>query len=763
MAELVPAPEFEDKVRVALQAPDPEPAFVARLHDHLLSTATARDDGRVSPRWRQALAWAAGVVLILVFAAFAIGPENIVAAMQRLLGYIPGVGLVDDSVGLRVLAEPVVVVREGITVSVTQAVLDAQRAVILFDVEGIPPSAYSGREEAPFCADSPHLSLPDGTVLEIMEGGGGGWGSGYENRVVFPAVPPEADQAIFVLPCLMGAAPGAAPENWELPLRFVPAPPDLTVVPVIEVTPSTQTTAGPEAPAATGLVLERVIDLENAYVLIGTFRQGNDLPGAMMMGPSAWPQITDARGQQIPFEPASDVSLPSTDTGIFPWAYQVTKGFVPPLTISLEFVDVQIPADLSFEFDAGADPQPGQEWSLHQDLQIAGHTVTLLSVVRHDGERENGYEFFFHSDPDVSSLSIEDTEHRPVGGYGGGSPDEFSAGLVYEGAVPSGVLTFHVIGLTARHIGPWTLTWSPPEGSVPGTPLSTPQACLTLEMWNQAAENPQSLPEDMSGRLIAYGRIVEDGEQLSPENAGVFVVDLATGERQVLGPGTWPTLSTDGSRAAYGWTDGLHTVDLATGEDQILPGTTTNDYNPRWSPDGSRLAFVRVDDLNLYVVNPDGSGLHRVTEYPEYELLLGWSADGSGLYYAVPGPDGLTLRSLDLASGEVHDMFVIDAKGLSAAFSSEAQRIAFVERVPGTIGYGLYLAKPDGSERRLIAQLNDWGVTDPVWSPDGRWLLVNVVNTDSPQSDVTPAVIDPATCQTFPLEGIDGTVEGWAP
>jgi len=33
------------------------------------------------------------------------------------------------------------------------------------------------------------------------------------------------------------------------------------------------------------------------------------------------------------------------------------------------------------------------------------------------------------------------------------------------------------------------------------------------------------------GRLIAYGRIIEDGERLSPENAGIFVFDLASGQR----------------------------------------------------------------------------------------------------------------------------------------------------------------------------------------------------------------------------------------
>lgn len=126
------------------------------------------------------------------------------------------------------------------------------------------------------------------------------------------------------------------------------------------------------------------------------------------------------------------------------------------------------------------------------------------------------------------------------------------------------------------------------------------------------------------GKLIVYGRIREDDRPLSSENAGVFVADLKSGSRRVIGPGTWPSLSPDGTLAAYGWTDGLHVVDLASGENRLMPSTSHSDYSPLWSPDGLQIAFVRTDDFNLYVVNRDGSDLQRVTEGREYEQLIGW-------------------------------------------------------------------------------------------------------------------------------------------
>jgi hypothetical protein len=782
VAEWMPPADWEENVRRALAAPDPAPAFVEGLAERLRGQAVAR-----APRgpWlaaRGRWAWALALLLILLLAAFAIGPANIVAAMQRLLGYIPGVGLVDDSTRLRVLAAPVTLEREGITVTVSQAVVDSERTVVLYQAEGIPPEAYPESEDAPFCGEQPQLRPPGGVSADVIGGRGGGWGteglmragtaegqgwrSGYEWRLVYPALPTDVNEAIFFIPCLDGTAPGAAPEDWELTLSFVPAPPDVTVVPVLEMTPSPQSSAEPGEPVEAGLVLEQVIELEDRYILIGSFRQGSSIPGGNVLGVLPWLDFSITAGDDQPwiFWPAEDVDLPEAQPGVVPWAFEVLKGFTtPPLTLRVDAVDAQFPADVTIQFDTGPAPQDGQEWSLNRDLQIAGHTVTLVSAVLHRDERQNGYEFFFRSAPEVTDVVIEDREHTPVGGYGGGGSGGFSAGLVYEGAVPTGPLTYHITAFTARVEGPWTLTWSPPPSSAPVTPIVLPRPCFTLEDWQRVVAEPAPMPEGLSGRLIAYGRIIGDGDRLSPDNAGVFVFDLATGERQVLGPGTWPTLSDDGRRAAYSWSEGLHVVDLTTGENRVVPGTTTNDYNPRFSPDGSRLAFVRIDDLNLYVVNLDGSGLQRVTEGPEYELLVGWSPDGGSLVYGVPGPGGISLRSVDLVTGAVRDMLAFDGKDAWASFSPDGESVAYVARVPGALGYGLYLARPDGSEPRLLAQLEHWGIEGPIWSPDGNWLLVNVVNSDLPVAEITPALIDPGTCQAIPLTGVDGTVQDWAP
>jgi hypothetical protein len=72
-------------------------------------------------RARPALAIALVILalLLLTGAAYAIG---------RITGYIPGIGLIDQSAPLRVLAEPVMVTRQAITLTVERAVLSADKA-----------------------------------------------------------------------------------------------------------------------------------------------------------------------------------------------------------------------------------------------------------------------------------------------------------------------------------------------------------------------------------------------------------------------------------------------------------------------------------------------------------------------------------------------------------------------------------------------------------------------------------------------------------
>lgn len=700
-------------------------------------------------------------VMLLALALLLIGPDNVLAALRGLFGYVPGIGIVDESAGLRVLAEPVAIEREGIRVSVEQVVVDSEQTVVVYEINGVGRDAYPLEESDPGCVSSPAIRLPDGALMGMESGTMGGSGSSFAARFVFPSISSDVEGFTLLILCLEGTRAGAAPENWEFTLRLIPAPEDFVMAPVLVVTEAPKPTASAEPPSRVGLYLERVIDLENSFVLIGTFRQGSSLPGAMVHGISEWPTIEDASGYIVPIVTPNDLDLVSSEVGIFPWAYEVPKGFTSPLTITLEAVAVEFPADVGFEFDVGSDPQPGQEWHLDRPIEVAGHKVVLVRAVR----LADGYELHFESDPSVSHISVDSVDHRPRGGGGGGQQGEFSVAFHYGEPVPDGVLRFRISGLFARHAGPWTLSWEPPAGShTPGT-LVVPQPCVSLDRWLEVSQRPSAMPESGGDTLLLFGRIVDVGQPRSPENAGVFKVDLATGARQIIGPGYWPSISPDGTRIAYSLEDGLHILDLATGDDRHVPGTSINDYGPQWSPDGTRIAFNRTDDFNLYVVNTDGMQLMQATEGPESEQLVGWMPDDDTLAYVLTGTTGgMPLRFIDLTTGAVRDGFVLDErKGLDAAVSPDGRRIAYSGVVPGRAGYGVYVADIDGSSEQLLIHFDNWNVYEPAWSPDGSWLAVAVFDPTAEVSWPAPALVQIDTCNVVPLLGVEGEVYGWSP
>ena len=778
MSDDTPNPELEDQLRSALAAPKPAPAFVHDLRRQLASRAAPSPQApgrRLRLLGRLAVSGAALVVVGLLL----IGPGAVVNAMRRWLGYLPGVGVVDTQSPLRVLAEVSQAARSGITLSVTQAVLDAEKTVLFYRAEGIPPEAFPRSEAAPFCSELPRLLLPDGTRLASTGLSGGGWGAGYEHRLTFAALPAAVMAATLEVPCLQDTAPGAAPEDWALPLRFAPAPPDLTVAPVIELPPAPPTVppptvSGPEtkavptlAPPAFGvqLVLDQAIPLDDGYYLLGhTVWDDTRLTELAA-------QITTARdagGHAIPIEPAylGDLGIDNPAPG--QWAYRLYgQIFSGPVTLTAEWVGVTLREPLRFGFDIGPAPELGQTWELDQTLEVLGYAARVESArsIRQGDLR--GFVFTLTADPALDGLDLSIVTPSAGGSSAGGSTGDGNGRLqsfALRDLALSGALTLEA--RTARLIGEWTVVWTPPAATTNApAPTAVPQACLTLGTWKQLLADPPALPAGVAGRVIAYGRIVDDGQAPSPENYGVLVAVLAGADRQVLGPGVWPALAADGRRAAYAGQDGLHVVNLDSGEDRLVPNTRPSDYHPLWSPDGAQLAFVRVDDLNVYVIAPDGTGLRRLTNDPAFEQLLAWSPDGAGLYFSQPSADGQAVKVLDLATGAVTDAgLVLQGKGLAAALSPDGRWLAYVERVPGQLGGGLYLiSRAGGAEPRLLVQLEHWAVTGPVWSPDGEWLRVGIVDTDQFAPHETSAILNVRTCAAFPLTTVEGAVMGWAP
>ncbi|MEO8678211.1 MAG: protein kinase [Vicinamibacterales bacterium] len=99
-------------------------------------------------------------------------------------------------------------------------------------------------------------------------------------------------------------------------------------------------------------------------------------------------------------------------------------------------------------------------------------------------------------------------------------------------------------------------------------------------------------------------------------------------------------VSPDGQWLAYSQDESLMVVRVDGSGQRALTDGTFNDRAPRWSPDGSQIAFYsnRSGSMQLWLVRPDGSGLQQLTNQPDTE----------GLYYPVWTPDGRHVWSSSL-------------------------------------------------------------------------------------------------------------------
>jgi hypothetical protein len=398
------------------------------------------------------LAFALLALLILTTVAYAIG---------HLTGYIPGIGLIDQSAPIRVLAEPVSQTRDGVTLTVKEAVLTSDKTVLVFSLDGVRGDMLSHNENVTGCSGLATVRLPDGKVLQMMEGGG----TASESRFVFTAIPVNVKDATFILPCISDTLAGKAPENWELSLHFIPAPPDLTVVPVIEIQPTSQ----PTSPAATippsPVMLQKVIQIGDRYILMGTLNCKTRTDAWCIL---TGQKITDAKGKDVFYTMPNEAGLPAFD-----WGFEI-NGSTTAFPITLEFTGVYIAqvdpqASAEFEFDAGAYPHPGQEWQVNKDFQIGGHTFRLVSIT---ADSRGGYDFSFHSDEPGLCVNVNIEGYTPVGGGGGGSPTskDWSVGIAYT-EIPTGKLKVILSNLTAvTRSDTWQLQWSP-ENPTTGTSL----------------------------------------------------------------------------------------------------------------------------------------------------------------------------------------------------------------------------------------------------------------------------------------------------
>ncbi len=95
---------------------------------------------------------------------------------------------------------------------------------------------------------------------------------------------------------------------------------------------------------------------------------------------------------------------------------------------------------------------------------------------------------------------------------------------------------------------------------------------------------------------------------------------------------TYPFISPDGTKIAFSSqvtevNEGeIYVMDLDGQNLTRLTSTAALNYDPSWSPDGSKIVFVsdRDGNDNIYVMNADGSNQTRITDDPGEDTTPSW-------------------------------------------------------------------------------------------------------------------------------------------
>lgn len=220
--------------------------------------------------------------------------------------------------------------------------------------------------------------------------------------------------------------------------------------------------------------------------------------------------------------------------------------------------------------------------------------------------------------------------------------------------------------------------------------------------------------------LLTFSFLTVEAQEKAFSNMDVFELEWASD----------PHISPDGSRIVYQrrgmdkmtdrrtsrlWlinTDGTGHVKL-TQQDQ-------NESNPRWSPDGSRIAFTSSagnDGSELFVYWVESGKMARITQLERSPGDLQWSPDGHHIAFSmhVPESNPVLVKPPSKPKGAEW----ADHPRVTTRLKHEADGAGYLEP-----GYShLFVVPAEGGTARQLTTGEYHHSSTPVWTPDGESLI----------------------------------------
>ena len=256
-------------------------------------------------------------------------------------------------------------------------------------------------------------------------------------------------------------------------------------------------------------------------------------------------------------------------------------------------------------------------------------------------------------------------------------------------ALVLGVLVFSLVSLSPAPSGPATQS--------PSATTSGSSAEIVSGDGNVVSRVP-NVPAGAEGlRLSPDGRTIAfmlNGQVATIGIHGSGLTTLTSGtnlnEGAEMNAVSW---SPDGRQLAYAWSGDIHVIDANGAKDHAIVGTPGGDYEPAWSPDGTKIVYWHGASTGL-----EGGP-------PNAEI------------FSVPATGGTPTRLTRAAGG---------VGSIDPAWSPDGRLIAYASRG------GLWTMRSDGTAERTVHSYDSGGGSAPTWSPDGSKLAFLSLNTFTP-------------------------------
>jgi Tol biopolymer transport system component len=355
----------------------------------------------------------------------------------------------------------------------------------------------------------------------------------------------------------------------------------------------------------------------------------------------------------------------------------------------------------------------GAAWGLYRVTSGGGDVERLSEGQHHWPSLIDGRDAVLIMSHDAGmSLALVDLstgEEKPLG---------------IEGTSPRYVPTGHLLYATADG-AVWAAAFDVASLRVTGSPVRV-----------LSGVDVKSLTEGAANFAVSdNGRVVYAAGTPLSEFITNLVAVAADGSRSILaqldGIAWYPRFSPDGSRVAFGLSrdnntaggSDLWVLDVARGAQTRVTFGGNNRFLPVWSPDGTRLTHADgiLDENRILSTAADGSGVSdTLLPLDVRRFPTSWSPDGRTLAYyaggAVGGSRDLWLLHLDGDRREPERFVSTPFTEAGAIFSPDGRWLAYVSDRSGR--NEVYARPVDRSGAEVTVSVG--GGAEPVWAPSGN-------------------------------------------